>query len=671
MENGCLTLAIAIDFSKAFDLVWRDGLIIKMLSLGIKGNILKWIENFLTKRENIIKIHNNNSCPYSLDNGIPQGSSLSPTLFLIMINDFPSLSTHTSQAIFADDVNIWRSGTNLQQITYHLQDDLQKIETWCSSWGFVLNPDKITGTLFTNKNSTDPITLKIKDKTINIKNKFKFLGLTFDNKLTWKHHIDELETKSKQTLNIMKSLHGQTWGMSNKTLLTVYKALIRSKLDYASFVYMEASCSNLKRLDSIQYKALSIVLGAAKGTSLASLLAETKETSLNLRRQSILLKYLLNLKSKPMNMTNETLQDKPYPNLNLKYKSSHKLLIEDFLKEINIAVKLTDKVTDIYYSPWNKQLVNIFTDLQYPDGSVITDIPNDNFIEILTNKFYPGHTQIFVDASKSHKATAAIHIPHLAINMIFQLPTLFSIFATEAVALLKALELTEELKLNKTIIFSDNKSLLSHIKNPNNPFYKKNPRPLLIKQLREKIKPGCIIYWIPGHSHITNHIITDNLTKLDSKNLIYNDPYIELEEILPLVDKKYKKIWQNEWIHMRGATEYSNIHHTNTLNQTENNFLLNRKYEIITNRLRLGNNNCLNYYLHKIGKSDTPLCDLCKVDENTKHFLTECTKHKSLHDEIKQLSKYKDLSTNLFKILSNSELLIAISKYIIKNNINI
>ena len=469
----------------------------------------------------------------------------------------------------------------------------------------------------------------------------------------------------------MKSLHGQTWGMSNNTLLTVYKALIRSKLDYASFVYMEACHSNLKRLDSIQYKALSIALGAAKGTSLASILAETNETSLNIRRQTILMKYLLKLKSKPMNMTNEVLTDKPYSNLNLKYKSSHKLLTDDFIKEINIAVKLTDNVNDIYYPPWGKQLVNIFTDLQYPDGTVITETPNDNFIETLTNKFYPEHIQIYVDASKSHKATAAIFIPHLAINVILQLPTLFSIFATEAVALLKALELVEQHNFNKTIIFSDNKSLLSHIKDPGNPFNNKNPRPLLIKQLRGKIKPGCVIYWIPGHSHITNHIITDNLTKLESKNLTYDDPYIELEEILPLVDEKYKKIWNNEWKHMRGATEYSNIHHTNTPNLTQNNFIFNRKYEIITNRLRLGTNNCLNYYLHKIGKSDTPLCDVCHVDENTKHFLTECSKHKTLHDEIKHLSKYKDLTTNLSKILSNTTLLFVIIKYITKNNIRI
>ena len=123
---------------------------------------------------------------------------------------------------------------------------------------------------------------------------------------------------------------------------------------------------------------------------------------------------------------------------------------------------------------------------------------------------------------------------------------------------------------------------------------------------------------------------------------------------------------------MRGATEYSNIHHISTLNLTENNFIFNRKYEIITNRLRLGTNNCLNYYLHKIGKSDTPLCDVCNVDENTKHFLTECSKHKTLHDEIKHLSKYKDLTTNLSKILSNTTLLIiAIIKYITKNNIRI
>ena len=312
LENKNSTIAVALDYTKAFDLVWRDGLLVKMMSLNIRGKIINWIKHFLNNRNNIIKIENVTSNPYCLDNGIPQGSSLSPTLFLIMINDFPSLSTYTSQSLFADDANIWRSGTNLKQISFHLQEDLIEIDKWSSNWGFIINKEKTTATIFTNKNNTDSISLKLKGHQINIQNKFKFLGITFDKNLTWKYHIEDLVDKSTQILNIMKSFHGLSWGATNKTLLTIYKSLLGSRIDYGCFILGDACKTNLKMLDTIQYKALCIVLGAPKGTSLAALLAETGETSLQIRRDLMLMKFLMKLKANTNNVTNETLKNKKY-----------------------------------------------------------------------------------------------------------------------------------------------------------------------------------------------------------------------------------------------------------------------------------------------------------------------------------------------------------------------
>lgn len=61
----------------------------------------------------------------------PQGGVFSPTVFLIMINAFPQFSNFTSPALFVDDSNIWRSGTNIAHITRHLQDDLNLMASWC------------------------------------------------------------------------------------------------------------------------------------------------------------------------------------------------------------------------------------------------------------------------------------------------------------------------------------------------------------------------------------------------------------------------------------------------------------------------------------------------------------------------------------------------------------
>jgi len=142
INEGHITVAIFIDFTKAFDLLWIDGLLLKMMQLNIKGNIFHWIKNFLSNRTYKVKINETFSKSYATENGTPQGSVISPLLFLIMLHDFPNLSKYTSDAFFADDCTIWRSGTNIEQIVYHLQQDLNNIAAWCSKWGFIINIKK-------------------------------------------------------------------------------------------------------------------------------------------------------------------------------------------------------------------------------------------------------------------------------------------------------------------------------------------------------------------------------------------------------------------------------------------------------------------------------------------------------------------------------------------------
>jgi len=95
VNSGNFTVAVMIDFSCAFDLLWVDGLLIKMMALQISGKMLKWIKNFLSNRINRVKVGENYSNDFHPDNGTPQGSSLSPILFIIMVNDSGSKSVHS------------------------------------------------------------------------------------------------------------------------------------------------------------------------------------------------------------------------------------------------------------------------------------------------------------------------------------------------------------------------------------------------------------------------------------------------------------------------------------------------------------------------------------------------------------------------------------------------
>src|SRR6267154_42591 len=195
------------------------------------------------------------------------------------------LSSFTSDAFFADDCTIWRSGRNLPSIIFHLQKDLDTISEWCLKWGFIINTSKTIGIAFTNqKINTNTIILKINKNLIKFSNKSILLGINFVSHLTWSTHVYYLVDQSNKGLNLMRCLSGTSWGSSRKVMLTLYKSLILSKLDYCSFLYMNAAASILRKIDTIQYKALLLSVGGMRGTALNVLLGDCGELPMKHRR---------------------------------------------------------------------------------------------------------------------------------------------------------------------------------------------------------------------------------------------------------------------------------------------------------------------------------------------------------------------------------------------------
>ena len=149
----------------------------------------------------------------------------------------------------------------MKRLVQLLQRILNIIKEWTEALGIEISAGKTEVVLYNSNLRDDIPKLKIGNQELEYKTQGKFLGLTFDNRLHWVKHIDQLVLRCKKDLNLMRYLSGTKFGADKLTLMTIYKTLIRSKLDYGCQAYASASKSQLARLDRIQSAALRIVTG--------------------------------------------------------------------------------------------------------------------------------------------------------------------------------------------------------------------------------------------------------------------------------------------------------------------------------------------------------------------------------------------------------------------------
>ena len=226
---------IYMDFKKAFDKVPHQRLIYKIRALGINEEITLWIKDYLTDRTQKVIINGKSSEWKPVTSGIPQGSVLGPLLFVIYINDLPN-SIISDIYMFADDTNIFKIITSDIDCQI-LQTDLNELKKWTDTWLLELHPDKCK-TMTLGKIDHNPRyyldTTEDNPFEISRTEEEKELGVIFDSKLTFDAHISEKVNKAtKMTMVIRRTFQF----FNNYNFIPLYKALVRSHLDYANSVW--------------------------------------------------------------------------------------------------------------------------------------------------------------------------------------------------------------------------------------------------------------------------------------------------------------------------------------------------------------------------------------------------------------------------------------------------
>ena len=266
---------ILIDLSKAYDCLPHDLLVAKFEAYGIDKTGLSLIYDYLSNRKQRTKINSSYSGWYNIVRGVPRGSILGPLLFNVFINDLFLFIERTNICNLADDNTIYSCQCDLKTILKDLRYDMVNLLRWFKENSMKANPKKFQFMIL-GKTSRQPITLNINQIKVKESQKVLLLGLTIDNQLTFKDHVDMLCSTANYKLHALRRI---TKYLTPVKVRLLYNAFINSQFNYASVIWMFCRKKDYLKIEKIQYKALKIIYNSNE--SYEALLTRNNEVSIH------------------------------------------------------------------------------------------------------------------------------------------------------------------------------------------------------------------------------------------------------------------------------------------------------------------------------------------------------------------------------------------------------
>ena len=250
------TAAVFMDLSKAFDVLDHEILKLKLEHYGFRGIILDFLLSFIKEREYFVSVNGFKSIIKSVTNGVPQGSTLGPLLFLLYVNDMKYSSNLLRFTQFADDTTTTYRGFDLDIVKQIVEKEIKKVLIWLTANKLIINIQKTHTMLFTNKRGNNTLHITVQNTELEQKDSCKFLGIFIDKDLNWKTHIDYIANKISKIVALLGRLK-HTFPKS--ILKNLYLSLLLPYLNYGNVIWASADKTNLNSLVILQKKAIRII----------------------------------------------------------------------------------------------------------------------------------------------------------------------------------------------------------------------------------------------------------------------------------------------------------------------------------------------------------------------------------------------------------------------------
>ena len=664
---------IFTDFSKAYDSVWHNALIYKLRQkYQIKGQFLKCIINFIKNRYTRVVTKTGSSSWKLQTQGLPQGSSLSPILYILFTNDYKiKYKNFVKMGCFADDTAFWTTPSTENTIRPKLlQRELNRFTDWTKFWKMSINPSKCSFITIHKLNTIYPHNKYIIENNV-LKRvlKCKYLGLWIDSNLSMKYHISKQKNKLEQHLYHMYFLQNSGLKLYPKTILQIYKSKSRPCIEYASIFYLHKDKNNT--LQTLQNKFIRNAYPCRQSTPVHTLNRIANIQPISIRTLKLTLRHFYRAK----------------------YSSSHHpiyKLLQKYIKDplqtkqkqlpFDIAIKIIKN---------NKSKITINDHID-PINGPITALPKYDIAQIPTNytinkepidinNINQTDCNIYTDGSckpNPGKGAYGWYAPLYKNKCLKQIQSYkypITITNCELMAILIALTYIKKNPPYKSTIniFTDCQLALQYLNFDSYPKY--NNIKLIVQSI---LKTLALIQFkntdktinfhkVKSHSNIPGNNKIDKMVRHHTKSIKYKEEqykYIPYPVTLTQIHKFTTKIWKSNWRVQSNPNRWITKCHSK----------LNNQIHLLINKANLNIHQCgiiirlitehieLNKYLFKLKIKcpkldkipDSPYCTTCDQIETVNHFINRCktykTHRKKLYNKISKINnkyKYKKFQT--------------------------
>ena len=607
---------VHLDIKGAFDNVWAPILLKRLEELRCPVYLRRWIADYLEHRRQFIRLEEGD-VTINVQKSTPQGGSLSPFFWNIIIDPLLSLlkiKADTAQA-YADDIVFSVTAESWTEVQRKTNQILEYVKHWTSEQRLVINPSKSSVIVYSACHRSPTVSVNYDKEELMQKSKIKYLGVIFQQSLSWHHHIAYIAGKASKALNYLSAIVKRNWGIQANFVASLYKAAVEPIITYGAVAWCNATISKARMKPLQRVQRLAARMAGCVGNQVCN------EDLLNLVG---FLPIDLRIQELAHVAWTKACYSEDNPCRITKYRENNSIPHFSSSQQLRVwdeVMKFSPNSIQLETSALKCKLM-----MNSPENLIKVNSPTHN-------QNHSAGVAYYTDGSKTLENTGAAYVKMIDGKEVeswsTSLDPSYSVYRAELCAIEAVLIDMEQSSHEAVKIYSDSQSALAALAKPSTEKWKEAIRSRLIGLGR---KLDLQLLWVRGHAGIEGNESADGLAKIISYARPTTLPVpMSLAQVKSSIKFHVNDVWKERWRSRQMSWAYKWMPSCNRrmVCPPMENSLTNRFNSFVCNTLPLRSK------LHQWSIISSPDCHFHPgFRETPRHVLFECSHHQVMRDNI-------------------------------------